>query len=105
MLLVVALTLAHAGPAAAQQAAGQSEPAAPEAAKPPLPNRLNEVMPSWLRVRGEFRERVEGFDNSGFVESRDDMYYLSRLRLNATVTRKSLAATVQVQDARVGGKT
>ena len=52
--------------------------------RPPLPNRVNEVMPAWLRVRGEFRERVEGFVNSGFVDGRDDLYYLSRFRFNAT---------------------
>jgi hypothetical protein len=61
-------------------------------------------MPSWFRVRGEFRERVEGFDNSGFVPDRDDAFFLSRLRLTATATGKDLAATVQVQDARVADK-
>ena len=61
-------------------------------------------MPAWLRVRGEFRERVEGFSNSGFADERDDAYFLSRVRLTATATGKALAATVQVQDARVGGK-
>jgi hypothetical protein len=63
------------------------------------------VLPSWLRVRGEFRERVEGFENSGFNETRDDMYYLSRFRFNAMATGTYMAATVQVQDARVGNKT
>ena len=61
-------------------------------------------MPSWLRVRGEFRERVEGFDNSGFVEGRDDTYFLSRARFTATATGKAVAGTIQLQDARVGGK-
>jgi hypothetical protein len=61
-------------------------------------------MPSWLRVRGEFRERVEGFSNAGFVDERDDSYFLSRLRFTATATGKNVAATVQVHDARVGGK-
>lgn len=62
-------------------------------------------MPPWLRVRGEFRERAEGFDNAGFVGSRDDLYYLSRFRFTATATGKMIAATVQLQDARVGAKT
>jgi hypothetical protein len=61
-------------------------------------------MPSWLRLRAEFRERAEGFDNSGFVESRDDVYYLSRFRFTAAATGKTIAATVQLQDARVGDK-
>ncbi|HET7217573.1 MAG TPA: alginate export family protein [Vicinamibacterales bacterium] len=61
-------------------------------------------MPSWLRVRGEFRERVEGLVNSGFTEGRDDVYYLSRFRFTATLTGTAIAATVQVHDARVGDK-
>jgi hypothetical protein len=61
-------------------------------------------MPSWLRLRGEFRERAEGFSNAGFVEDRDDAYFLSRVRLTATATGKTVAAMVQVQDARVGAK-
>jgi hypothetical protein len=62
-------------------------------------------MPSWLRVRGEFRERIEGFENSGFVADRDDAYALSRVRLNATITAsKSLSFQANVQDARVAKK-
>jgi len=71
-----------------------------------LPNRLNDVLPSWLRMRGEFRERVEGFSNLGFNQVRDDLYYLSRFRFNATVTPSpALAFQLQLQDARVGQKT
>jgi len=63
-------------------------------------------MPAWLRVRGEFRERVEGFDGAGFVKDRRDLYYLSRLRVNATVTASPrLSFQVQAQDARVARKT
>ncbi len=72
---------------------------------PPFPNRANDVMPSWLRVRGEFRHRVEGFDNAGFVEGRDDTFFLSRVRVTATATGRNVAGTVQVHDARVGDKT
>jgi hypothetical protein len=72
--------------------------------RPPFPNRANELMPAWLRVRGEFRERLEGFSNSGFVDERDDAYFLSRVRLTANATGRGMAATVQVQDARVGDK-
>jgi hypothetical protein len=78
------------------------QPASP----PPLPNRVNEALPSWLRVRGEFRERLEGFENAGFTSTRDDLYWLSRLRLNASVTASPLLSfQVQAQDARVGKKT
>lgn len=77
----------------------------PPAARPPFPNRANNVMPSWLRVRGEFRERIEGFENSGFAADRDDSYALSRVRLNATVTvSRSLSLQANLHDARVAGK-
>jgi len=62
-------------------------------------------MPGWLRVRGEFRERAEGFDNAGFVDGRDDTFYLSRVRFTATATSRMIGGTIQVHDARVGGKT
>jgi hypothetical protein len=90
-------------PASADQSAAPAAQAAPRK-PPPFPNRANEVMPSWLRVRGEFRERVEGFENAGFVSGRDDTFFLSRFRFTATATSKVVAATVQVQDARVGDK-
>jgi Alginate export len=87
------------------QTAEQKQPPAP-AAKPPVVNRLNEVLPSWLRVRGEFRERVEGFENAGFTRTRDDLYWLTRVRLNATViANEALSFQVQAQDARVARKT
>jgi len=62
-------------------------------------------MPSWLRVRGEFRERLEGFKNSNFTDGRDDAYALSRVRFNVAVTAsKHLAFQVNVHDARVANK-
>lgn len=116
------LVIANAGPSAAQQSpqpqmtqqtqaptsqqpAATQAPAAP-APSPPVFNRANEVMPSWLRIRGEFRERVEGFDGAGFADNREDLYYLSRVRLNATVApTRALSFQVQAQDARVAKKT
>ena len=99
---------AAAAVAAAAPAAAVQQPAAPQPAalpKAPFPNRLNEVLPTWLRVRGEFRERVEGFDSLGFTPDRDDTYSLSRFRVNATVTpSSSLSFQAQVQDARVAEK-
>jgi hypothetical protein len=85
----------------AAPAAAQVQPAP----RPPFPNRANTVLPAWLRVRGEFRERLEGFENSGFVPERDDAYALSRVRLSATITAsKSLSFQAHVQDARVAKK-
>jgi hypothetical protein len=101
------------GSASAQAAAGSvaaqvSAPAAQVSPAPraPAPNRVNDVMPSWLRLRGEFRERMEGFDGLGFNSTREDLYWLSRFRFNATVTpSKTLSFQVQAQDARVARKT
>jgi hypothetical protein len=94
--------------ASAPQPTQTSAPVAAQiqpAPKPPFPNRANTVLPAWLRVRGEFRERLEGFENSGFVPERDDSYALSRVRLSATITpSKSLSFQAQVQDARVAKK-
>ncbi len=71
----------------------------------PFPNRANEVLPSWLRVRGEFRERMEGFAGGGFTNELDDLYWLSRFRFNATLTPTRLVSfSVQAQDARVADK-
>lgn len=90
--------------------AGAQQPPAPAPAgvpaKPPVLNRANELLPQWFRLRGEFRERMEGFDGLGFNSSREDLYWLSRLRLNATITpSKHLSVQAQVQDARVAKKT
>lgn len=99
--------LAATGALSAQRAspAPKTPPAQKTAAPPPALNRANELLPAWLRVRGEFRERVEGFGNAGFIDSRDDVYYLSRVRFNAALTGTRVAAAVQLQDARVAGKT
>ena len=100
--------------ASAQQPSASAQPQvvtpapAPAAAPPKVPvfNRANQKLPEWLRVRGEFRERVEGFQNLGFTEGRDDGYALSRFRFNVTVTpNKYLSFQTNLQDARVGGKT
>jgi hypothetical protein len=107
--IVLVALLAVPLAASAQQPTPSTAPAPAAqitpAPRPPFPNRANNVMPSWLRVRGEFRERVEGFENSGFVADRDDAYALSRVRLNATITAsKNLSFQANVQDARVAKK-
>jgi hypothetical protein len=107
-MALCALLLLLSAPLAAQQAGPVAAPqvVAPPAPRPPVLNRVNEVLPAWVRVRGEFRERVEGFDGLGFNDTREDLYYLSRLRLNATITPASLLSfQVQGQDARVARKT
>jgi hypothetical protein len=100
-------TTASSTPAPGTSAVQTPAPASQiQPSRPPFPNRMNTVLPSWLRVRGEFRERVEGFDGGGFVDGRDDHYALTRVRLNATVTvSKRLSFQANVQDARVADKT
>jgi hypothetical protein len=94
-------------PQATQTPSPVTQPTSPRPSpqRPPVFNRANEVMPSWLRVRGEFRERVEGFENSNFIEGRDDAYALSRFRFNVAVTaNKQLSFQANLQDARVADK-
>ncbi|MDO8793525.1 MAG: alginate export family protein [Vicinamibacterales bacterium] len=102
-----------ASAAAEPQVAAPPRPPAPTAAAPaaapasvPVFNRVNQSLPAWLRVRGEFRERMEGFNNVAFTDGRDTNFFLSRVRLQATVTPiRALAFVVQAQDARVANKT
>jgi Alginate export len=90
----------------AQQTGPPPQSAPQEVLRPPLPNRVNEILPGWLRVRGEFRDRMEGFTNAGFTSGRDDLYWLNRFRFNATIQpSRLLAFSVQAQDARVQKKT
>jgi len=100
-------TEAASAPQASQSPPALTQPALPPAPqpRPPLFNRANELMPSWLRVRGEFRERLEGFEGSNFIDGRDDTYALTRFRFNVAVTAsKNLAFQVNLQDARVADK-
>jgi hypothetical protein len=61
--------------------------------------------PTWLRLRVEFRERMEDASHIGFVTGRDDAYWLSRVRVNAAITpSRVLSFQVQAQDARVADK-
>ena len=90
MLLVLATA---ASPVQAQQAvAVAASPATVQIQTPasdqvpPLPNRLNDVLPSWLRLRGEYRMRAERADNTGFREDGDDSFAVSRVRVNATAS-------------------
>lgn len=102
MLAAVALASMTLTPAFAQEPA----PASAGAPRPPIPNRLDDTLPPWLRVRGEFRERLEGSKGPRFGGSHDDAYWLSRLRLGAVVAPSpALSFHAQVQDARVAGKT
>lgn len=113
-LCVLGLVLASAPSLRAQQNPQSPPPESPQAApqppqapppRAPMVNRLNDVLPAWLRVRAEFRGRMEGFESAGFTNGRDDDYYLNRFRFNATIQPSPLFSfTAQVQDARVADK-
>lgn len=106
LALLTATTADAQQPAPGTQSAPPPQGPAPQPAqRPPLPNRLNEVLPSWLRVRAEQRSRFEGADGAGFTSDRDDRYYLNRFRFSATLQPSEIFSfTAQVQDARVVDK-
>lgn len=92
------------GSSLAQAAPGMAQTPPPPSPTPAI-NRVNEALPQWLRLRAELRERVEGFEGAGFVENRDDLYWLTRFRLNAVIAPGRLVSfQLQVQDARVADK-
>lgn len=63
---------------------------------------LNKELPTWLRFSGEYRSRAEGFDGGGFKANSQDLYLLSRLRLNMQIrTSKWFRIFAQAQDARI----
>lgn len=63
---------------------------------------LNKDLPYWLRFSGEYRARLEGFAGGGYKPSNDDMYFLSRLRINMKIQPTEWFQIVaQAQDSRI----
>ena len=86
---------------------GQSSAALePSAADDPLEwlfpvAKLNESLPSWLRIGGQYRNRVEGPAGIGYTRTRD-FYLLDRLRVHVKIQPKDwLIFYGEVQDARI----
>jgi len=66
---------------------------------------VNEHLPNWLNIGGELRTRLEGFSGGGFRHDNDDLYLLTRFRLNLGIKPTSwLKFQFQGQDAQVFGK-
>src|ERR1700686_2766005 len=50
-------------------------------------HKLNRHLPSWFRIGGEYRGRIEGPAGIGFGSTKD-FYYLDRLRLHLAIQPK-----------------
>jgi hypothetical protein len=63
--------------------------------------KLDETLPSWLRIGGQYRNRLEGPAGIGFAKV-SDFYLLDRLRVKATIQPEPwLLFHGEVQDARI----
>src|SRR5258708_3123582 len=99
----------------AQQAsvAASPAPSASSSGAPPVPkaaaqqdkrasDSLNQQLPRWLRLSGEYRIRAEAVDGIGFKPFKDDAYALGRARLNTTfIPNPWLKLQFQGQDAEL----
>ncbi len=66
-----------------------------------LPQEFNDRAPSWLRLNGEYRARIEGQEGLNF-KNQNDNYLLSRLWIGMTLRPTSwLQFFAQTQDSRV----
>ena len=66
---------------------------------------MNEHLPDWLNIGGELRTRLEGFSGGGFRHDNDDLYMLTRVRLNLGIKPTGwMKFQFQAQDAQVFGK-
>jgi hypothetical protein len=82
-------------------------PPSPQAADSDHPSwlfpiaKLDDVLPKWLRIGGEYRDRLEGPIGIGFTGT-NDFYLLDRFRLTVAIHPKDwLTLHGQVQDSRI----
>jgi hypothetical protein len=63
--------------------------------------KLDEALPSWLHIGGEYRNRLEGPIGTGFANT-SDFYLLDRLRVNVAIQPTDwLKFYGEVQDSRI----
>jgi hypothetical protein len=63
--------------------------------------KLNEHLPSWIRIGGQYRNRLEGPTGIGFTGT-NDFYLLDRLRVRVAIQpRPWLSFLGEVQDSRI----
>jgi hypothetical protein len=90
----------------------QTDPKSDPASSPPAADsgaaswlfpvaKLDESLPKWLHIGGEYRDRLEGPTGIGFTRTKD-FYLLDRLRLKIAIQPKEwLKFYGEVQDARI----
>jgi hypothetical protein len=87
--------LAAAGFCRSEEVLGRDRPAS---------DSLNERLPEWVRLNGEYRLRLEGFAGLRFQPGVDDFYALNRVRLGLRLQPSTyFRVFVEAQDARVFG--
>src|SRR6266436_4016449 len=63
--------------------------------------KLDQFLPRWLHIGGEYRDRIEGAMGSGFSDT-NDSYVLDRLRVTMAIQPKDwLKFYGEVQDSRI----
>src|ERR1700751_5937210 len=63
--------------------------------------KLNDALPEWLHIGGEYRDRIEGPTGIGFARPRD-FYLLSRLRVNVGIQPQEwLGFFCEVQNSQI----
>jgi alginate export protein len=78
----------------------QSAPPPPEGS---ILTPVNNELPSWLRLSGEYRVRAEGYEGGAYTEGNNQGYLLSRFQLNMDMRFSWLRVFAQTEDARVLG--
>jgi hypothetical protein len=66
-------------------------------------NPINQNLPSWLHLSGEYRVRAEGYEGGSYAAGNDQGYLLSRFQLNLDVRFPWVRLFAQTQDSRVLG--
>jgi hypothetical protein len=99
VFLVFLLTVSLPGVASAQNLASTAAQNPPSVAR-----EINKELPEWMEFGGEYRYRFEGVTGVGGVEENDDVYGLSRLRLDLGFKLGDhWKVFVQAQDSQAGG--
>lgn len=64
---------------------------------------VNNQLPEWLRLTGEYRIRSEGYEGGSYKADNNQGYLLSRLQLNLDARISWFRVFAQMQDSRVLG--